>query len=89
MNKFEEDKNIVTLVLELSRIKMETKEKIKYFSHRFTTLLKNILTTSKPTDEILIKFYTTANLVTIAMSSKRMRKPTLRETFDEFVRVEK
>ena len=48
LNKFGEDKTPAMLALELARIKMENKERIKYFNHRFLTLLNIILVASQP-----------------------------------------
>lgn len=46
MTKFGEEKSPTTLVLDISRIKMDSKEKVKDFNQRFLTLLNNISTTS-------------------------------------------
>jgi hypothetical protein len=40
LNKFGEDKMSTTLVLDLSRIKMDTHKRVKYFNQRFLSLLK-------------------------------------------------
>ena len=42
MNKFGDDKTPAVLVLELSRIHMETKEKVKDFNQWFLTLRNRI-----------------------------------------------
>ena len=42
MNNFGDDKTPAVLVLELSRIRMEAKEKVKYFNQRFLTLRNRI-----------------------------------------------
>ena len=77
-----------TLVLEISRIKMESKENIKGFNKIFTTILNNIHVAPKPIADILFRFYTSTSLITIAMFVKRIGKPPLRETFDEAIKVE-
>ena len=48
LDKFGEDKTPALLSLELSRIKMEPKERIKYFNQRFITLKNKILVASQP-----------------------------------------
>ena len=49
LNKFGEDKTHDVLALELARIKMENKERIKYFNQHFLTLLNKIPVASQPT----------------------------------------
>ena len=89
MTKFVEEKYPTTLVLEISNIKMDLKEKVKYFNQRFLKLLKKIPISLHPTNEVLIEFYTTSLLITPNMFVKRVGKITLRETFDEEIKVEK
>ena len=43
MMKFREDKSPTILLMEISRVKVELKEKIKEFIKRFLTLLNKIL----------------------------------------------
>lgn len=48
LDKFREDKTPVVLVLELSRIRMDSKEKVKEFNQRFLSLRNRI-----PVDSVL------------------------------------
>jgi len=58
LSKFGEDKTPAALVLELSRIKMNPKEKIKEFNQRFLTLRNKIPTTTRLAEEVTLEFYT-------------------------------
>jgi len=58
MKKFGEEKILAILVLELSRIKMAPKEKIKDFNQRFLTLMNKILEYSRLLGNVIIEFYT-------------------------------
>lgn len=57
LEKFGSDKTPTALVLELSRLKMETKEKVKDFNIWFNNLFNRILATIRPTEEVLMEFY--------------------------------
>lgn len=89
MIKFGEDKSPTTLVLEISRIKMDLKENVKDFNQRFLTLLNKILVALRPIDVVLIELYTTSFPITHAFFVKKVGKKTLRETFDEEIKVDK
>lgn len=54
LNKFGDDKTPTTLVLELSKIKMNPKEKIKEFNQRFLTLRNKIPTAARPAEEVTL-----------------------------------
>ena len=54
LDKFEEDKTLALLALELSRIKMEPKERIKDFNQIFLTLKNKIHIASQPPEDIII-----------------------------------
>ena len=56
MNKFGDNKTPAALVLELSRIHMETKEKVKDFNQRFLTLRNRIPVISMPAEDVTIEF---------------------------------
>jgi hypothetical protein len=77
------------MVLELSIIKMDAKEKVKDFNQRFLTLLKKIPLTYKHVDGLSIEFYTLALLFSMAMFFKRDKNHTLDDTFKEAIKVEK
>ena len=60
------------------------------FTKRFVAYLKNFSTTDKPSDKVLIEYYTSALGPDLAMFSKMQVKPTLSETYEEAEReVEK
>ena len=58
LEKFGNDKTPEDLVMELSTMKMENKEKVQDFNQRFTTLLNSLIVTTKPTEESLVEYYT-------------------------------
>jgi len=89
MKKFGEDKIPATLVLELSRIGMNPKQKIKVFNQIFLTLMNKIHIDSRLANNVIIEFYTIALPSPIPIFVKRVRKTTLAETFDETLDVEK
>ena len=72
MTQFGDDKTSEILFLELTRIKINTREKVKYFNKRFITLLNIIL--DKPIEGVQIEFYTSTLLPLVAMFVKRKEK---------------
>ena len=58
MTQFRNDKTSGILFCELSRIKINKKEKVMDFNQRFITLLNRI--PDKPTEAFQIEFYTTS-----------------------------
>jgi len=88
LNKFGDDKTPAALVLELSHLKMETKEKVKDFNIRFNTLFNRIPVTARPTEEVLMEFYISSLPVPIMMWVKRSNVQTLQAAIDEAVKVE-
>lgn len=78
-----------TLVMVISRVKMENKVNVEDFNQWFVTLLNRILIASWPPGEVLIDFYTSTLLMAIAMFIKRMGRTTFLETFNESLKVEK
>lgn len=70
LNKFGGDKTPATLVLELFRIKMNSKEKIKEFNQRFLTLRNKIPTAARLTEAVTLEFYTSALPLSVAMFVK-------------------
>jgi len=88
LDKFGDDKTPVALILELSRLKMETKEKVKDFKIRFNTLFNRILATTRPTEEVLMEFYIVVVPIPTAMWVKRSNVQTLQGAIDEAVKVE-
>ena len=66
----------------------EIKEKVHSFTQRFTAYLKNFFEADKPSDKVLIEYYTSALQPELAMFSKMNAKPRLEETYGEVERVE-
>ena len=89
INKFGDDKSPAVLVSELSKIRIEPKEKVKDFNQRFLTLRNRIPATSRPTEDVTIEFYTSALPGKIAMFVRQKAKLTLAENFEEAIKVEK
>jgi len=88
LDKFFYDKTPAALVLELSHLKMETKEKAKDFNIRFNTLFNIIPANARPTDEVLMEFYITALPIPTMMWVKKCNAQTLQDAIDEAVKVE-
>lgn len=57
LTKYDMIKTPSTIVQELSSIKMNLKENMSDFDHRFLALLKKLRAASRSTDEILCGFY--------------------------------
>ena len=72
----------------LCTLNKERKEKVHSFTQRFTAYLKNFSEADKPSDKVLIEYYTSALGPDLAMFSKMKSKPTLAETYEEAERVE-
>ena len=70
------------------RFKERKKEKVHSFTQRFAAYLKNFYATDKPSDKVLIEYYTLALGPKLAMFSKMLFNPTLLETYEEAERVE-
>lgn len=81
LDKFGDEKTPAALVLELSHLKMETKEKLKDFNIWFN----RIPATARPTEEVLMEFDITA--LTNVMWVKRTNAWTLQGVIDEVVKV--
>jgi len=60
LNKYGDDKTHAALVLKLSYLNMETKEKFKDFNIWFNTLFNKILANARPIKEVLMEYYITA-----------------------------
>jgi hypothetical protein len=88
INKFGDDKYSSILLVELSKIRMGPKERIKDFNKRFLKLLNKMSQTSKPGLDIPIDFYSSALQVSISMFVKRASKNTLNEAMQYALDVE-
>ena len=89
LKKYGDDKTPADLVMDLSRMRLGPKERIKDFNQRFLTLRDKIPATQRPAEEVTIQFYTKALPPTIAMFVKRAKLETLAEVFDETILIEK
>jgi len=85
--KFGDDKTPTKLVLELSRIKMDPKEKMKDFNQRFLTLENKISLTSRPTNDVIVELYMETLPPSMAMFVKSDEKPRLTKSFEEVIKV--
>jgi ribonuclease HI len=89
LEKFGDGKPPEVLVMDLSNLKMNAKEKVKYFNQRFLTLKNRIPTDSMPAESLVIAYYTKALHQSIAIWVKRSKKATLVEAFEEATQIEK
>ena len=60
----------------------ERKEKVHSFTQRFVAYLKNFSETDKPSDKVLIEYYTLALGPDLAMFAKMKSKSNLSKTYE-------
>jgi hypothetical protein len=89
LEKFGDDKSLEVLVMELYRLRMNPKEKIKDFNQRFLTLKNRIPMDSMPAENLIIAYYTKALHQSIAIWVKRSKKSMLLEAFEGPARLKK
>jgi hypothetical protein len=89
LEKFGDGKPPEVLVMELSNLKMNAKEKVKDFNQIFLTLKNRIPADSMPAESLVIAYYTKALHQSIAIWVKRSKKATLLEAFEEATQIEK
>jgi hypothetical protein len=89
LEKFGDDKSPPFLVMELSRLKMNPKEKVKDFNQRFLTLTNKIPVDSMPTKSLIVAYYTKALHNNIAIWVKMSKNNTLLESFEEAIQINK
>ena len=75
LNQFGDDRTSRVLVLELSRMRFDKKDKVKNFNQRFINLFNRI--PKRPVESIQVEFYTVALPPAIAMFVKAQEKRTL------------
>ena len=85
--RFGDDKTSRTLLLELSRLRINKNEKFKEFNQIFITLLNKI--PDEPPEVVQIEYYTIALMLPVAMFVKRKEIRTLEENFEKAIKVEK
>ena len=88
LDKFGEDKTLVSLALELSHIKIDNKERIKDFTKRFLTLKRKIHVACQPPEDIIKKNYASTLPKYLGMFVKQANKDTLFEIFGEAIKAE-
>lgn len=59
------------LLKELGSLKMEKKEKVKYFNQRFNRILNKFISDTKPHDSITVDYYTSTLPINITQFVKR------------------
>jgi hypothetical protein len=89
LQKFGDGKPPEVLVMDLSNLKMNAKEKVKDFNQRFLTLKNRIPTDSMPAEGLVIAYYTKSLHQSIAIWVKRSKKAMLVEAFEEATQIEK
>ena len=87
-SKYATQKTHAALMKGLCALKKERKEKMHSFTQRFAAYLKSFSEMDKPSDKVLIEYYTSALGLDLAMFAKMKAKPTLAETYEEAERVE-
>ena len=87
-SKYAAQKTHAAVMKGLGTLKKERKEKVHNFTQMFFAYLKNFFATDKPSDKILIEYYTLALGPDLAMFAKSQVKPTLSETYEEYERVD-
>jgi hypothetical protein len=75
--------------MELSNLKMNPKEKVKYFNQRFLMLKNRIPTDSIPVESLIVAYYTKYLHHNIAIWVKRSKKSTSLEAFEEASQIKK
>lgn len=70
LGKFGVDKTLAKLVLELSRIKMDSNKKVKDFNQCFLSFRNRILENSRPTNDVTTKLYMSTLPPSMAMFVK-------------------
>jgi hypothetical protein len=89
LEKFGDDKSPEVLVMELSILEMNPKEKVKEFNQIFLTLKNKIHANSMSVESLSFAYYTKALHNNIAIWIKRSKKNTLLEDFKEASQIEK
>jgi hypothetical protein len=89
LEKLGDGKPPEVLVMDLTNLKMNSKEKVKDFNQRFLTLKNRIPVDSMPAESLVIAYYTKAIHQSIAIWVKISKKATLLEAFEEATQIEK
>lgn len=89
LTKFGDACSITSLINDLSNLKTNSKEKIKYFNSIFNKLLNEISATSRPVVDVQIECYISSLPSNIGIFVDRVNKNTLVENMKESMYVEK
>lgn len=89
LENFSKYKTPNRLLKELGSLKMEQKEKVKYFNQRFNNILNKFSDDTKPHDFINVDYYTFSMSINISQFHKRIVKPLLTKNYEEVISVEK
>ena len=76
-SKYAAQKTHAALRKGLCTLKKERKEKVHSFTQRFVAYIKKFSAADKPSDKVLIEYYTSALGLDLAMFSKMSVRPTL------------
>ena len=87
-SKYAIQKTHAALMKGLCTLKKGKKEKVHSFTQKFAAYIKNFSDADKPSDKVLIEYYTSALGPDLAMFAKGRAKPTLTETYEEAEVVE-
>ena len=72
----------------LGLLRKEKNEKVHTFTQRFSAYLKNFSESDRPSNKVLIEYFTSALGPELAMFAKMKARPTLVEIYEEAERVE-
>ena len=86
--KYTAQKTHASLMKCLGLLRKEKNEKVHSFTQRFSIYLKNFSIADRPSDKVLIEYYTFALGPELAMFAKMKARPMLVETYEEVERVE-
>jgi hypothetical protein len=89
LEKFGDDKSMEVLIMEISILKMNPKEKVKDFNQIFFTLKNKIPVDSMPVESLIVAYYDKALHNNIAIWVKRSKKNMFLESFEEARQIEK
>jgi hypothetical protein len=89
LEKFGDDKSLEVLVMELSSLKMNPKEKVKDFNQIFFTLKNKSHVDLMPAESLIVAYYAKALHNNISIWVKNSKKNTLLEAFEEASQIEK
>ena len=80
-SKYTIQKTHASLMKGLGLLRKEKNEKVRSFTQRFSLYLRNFSAVDRPSDKVLIEYYTSALGPELAMFAKMKVNPTLVETY--------